>query len=68
MTQSDFQERINHVIAVAYGTMGAGLGEITKAQIATLLTNAATAVTADTRTHDQTIEAPPAALNPGLPS
>ena len=58
MTLVDFQEQINRSI-----NMGKGAG-LTVANMATTLTNAATALGTDTTKHDITIEAPAAVLKP----
>jgi hypothetical protein len=61
-TPTNLQEDINIVINKAKG------GGLTKAQITTVLTTISTAQGTDVTVHDTTIETPPAALMPQLPT
>lgn len=69
MTATQFQEEINRYVNIALGNIGSGSGTLPNAAaIATVLTNAATAVTALSNvTHDRTIQDPGTALNPWQP-
>lgn len=63
MTTVQLQEKINLAINEAMGNLGSGIAN--PAAIATVLTNAAAAVTALSGvTHDRTIQDPGTALNP----
>lgn len=69
MTVTQLQEQINRIVNIAMGNLGPGGGQIANpAAIATVLTNAATAVTALSGVnHDRTIQDPGSALNPAQP-
>jgi hypothetical protein len=70
MTATQVQEEVNKVVNRALANLGSGAGTLPNAAaIATVLTNAAAAVTAlgTGTTHDRTIQDPGAALNPELP-
>lgn len=71
MTTTDLNEAINMVINKAMGNLGARNSPQTTADIATALTNAATAVTAlatpgPAPTHSREMQDPGAALNTSL--
>lgn len=61
-TPNNLQEEINIAINMAKG------GGLSQAQIAAVLSTVSTAQTGDTTSHDRTIEVPPAALLPQLPT